>query len=519
MFIRCSLSMSLVTLVYMAMVPFLAKKYAAKWLYIIWWVITIGWLVPVHPHIVLPFAPVRYAPTTDPLPAMSGQGKGLAGFPISTVHEANQAAFAPYPVWRILAVVWLTGALIALFCQVYRHIRFMNLTRRWSEPVTDPEILGAFENMASELNIKTGVRIKFCHSISSPMLTGLIHPVILLPRDILKEEDYPHILKHELIHFKRFDLWHKVIILGVKAVHWFNPLVYFMDRAVSLQCELSCDERVLRGMSFQQRKNYGETLIKVVRNGSKARTAVFTNLYGGKRNLRSRINFIMDIRPKKNGIVILASLLTGLLLMTAVWNSPEAGAANRQASPARAETLELAAENCNVLVQISRGEQLSVDYNAKVMNVVQNAKNSATQISIRPKQGVSTEDIDMVTLNIPSQKFRTITVNGNKAGISLPAVNADLNLTSNEGSMSAILPKGFNKTIKFELKNGAGSLHIDQGASNYKLSMGIKESALTIPDSLPGYKHGASSYTYTSGNGKAQVDVTISGSAFSVADN
>ena len=42
----CSVTMSLLTLLYMMATPFLAKRYSEKWRYYIWLVIMIGLIIP-----------------------------------------------------------------------------------------------------------------------------------------------------------------------------------------------------------------------------------------------------------------------------------------------------------------------------------------------------------------------------------------------------------------------------------------------------------------------------------------
>jgi|GEM_PF-6233693 len=157
--------------------------------------------------------------------------------------------------------------------------------------------------------------------------------------------------------------------------------------------------------------------------------------------MRKRIDSITAIRQKKNGVVILALILTGLFLISVVWNSPEAKAVNRQVSSAKAEALEVTVENCNVRVQLASDQKLSFVSVAEFIEVVRSTEKTTTQITIRPKRGQSvTDDVDMVTLPIPEQKYNTVTVKGDKAGISLPALNADLDLKFIDGSLSAVLP-------------------------------------------------------------------------------
>lgn len=77
------------------------------------------------------------------------------------------------------------------------------------------------------------------------MLVGFFHPAILLPPVKFAGDELSLILKHELIHFKRHDLWYKALILEATALHWFNPVVYLMAKAAAVQCEISCDALVL----------------------------------------------------------------------------------------------------------------------------------------------------------------------------------------------------------------------------------------------------------------------------------
>lgn len=45
-----SVTMSLVTLIYAAILPVLSKRYAAKWCYIDWIIIAVGWVFPLGPQ-------------------------------------------------------------------------------------------------------------------------------------------------------------------------------------------------------------------------------------------------------------------------------------------------------------------------------------------------------------------------------------------------------------------------------------------------------------------------------------
>lgn len=331
--LQCSVSMSPVTLVYAAILPLLSKRYAPKWQYLVWLVIAAGWIFPFRPRIDLSFLPAKMAdipvtpiqPIINLIPSMADTG-GVVNDP------------ATIPLWLVLAAIWILGIVCVVLYHALRHGRFMKMLRRWSEPVTDLESLKILDSLKSEMGIKAQIGLSVCQSITSPMLVGFSRPAILLPPVKIASDELPLILKHELIHFKRHDLWCKALILAATALHWFNPIVYLMAEAAAVQCEISCDALVLLGADFRQRKQYGETIISVVRNGSKLKTALSTNFYGGKRGMKNRISSIMDTKRKKAGVAVLCLALVGIIMTGATLTATANDESNRQ------ETIVIGAE-------------------------------------------------------------------------------------------------------------------------------------------------------------------------------
>jgi hypothetical protein len=146
------------------------------------------------------------------------------------------------------------------------------------------------------------------------MLTGLAKPRILLPDSDFAADELRFILKHELAHYTRKDLWCKCLVLLATAIHWFNPVAYLIAKAIGAECETSCDALVLRGEDFERRKQYGEAIIGIVKNGAKLRTALSTNFYGGKNSMKNRIYSIMDSKQKKTGVAILCLAVAGTII-------------------------------------------------------------------------------------------------------------------------------------------------------------------------------------------------------------
>lgn len=298
--LRCSAFMSVTSLIYMIAMPFLSKRYSRKWLYYIWLVIVIGWAIPFRPHINMNFIPFQIPKIQDSI-----QEKYICVIePIKIIaNRINRDSFIS--LWLVVAIIWIIGMIGLITYNVYRHWHFLKIVDRWSEEITKQDILNVLNSLRIEMKIKSSVRLKICPVIASPMIIGFFSPIILLPSTEIAIDELTFILRHELIHLKRNDLWYKVLVLLVTAIHWFNPVVYIMAKAIAVQCEISCDELLVQETSFQNRKQYSETIIMVARNGTKFQTALSTGFYTGGKVIKARIFHIMDTTKKKTGSTIL----------------------------------------------------------------------------------------------------------------------------------------------------------------------------------------------------------------------
>ena len=155
------------------------------------------------------------------------------------------------------------------------------------------------------------VRLPF---IQSPMLTGLFQPVILLPDDQeYTISELSLIFRHELTHFRRGDLWFRLIWLLAKSIHWFNPAVIRIMRFTDAECELACDEQAMAGQTPEQRASYCDLIVQTAarcRNGSRAGLA--TNFSCSGAALHRRIRSILAARRGRR----IASLVIIMLLLT-----------------------------------------------------------------------------------------------------------------------------------------------------------------------------------------------------------
>ncbi len=297
--LRCSVYMSIISLIYIIAMSLLSKRYSAKWLYCTWLVILIGWAIPFRPHFDMNLIPFK-------MPKIQGdiQEKYIrVTEPIKVIANGiSRNSFIS--IWFVIAIIWVIGMIGIIAYNICKHWYFLKIVNRWSEEITRQGILSVLDNLRIEMKIKPYVKLKTCPVIASPMIIGFFRPIILLPSTEIAIDDLTFILRHELIHVKRNDLWYKMLVLLVTAVHWFNPVVYIIGKAIAVQCEISCDELLVQKTSLEHRMKYSETLIEAARNGTKFQTGLSTGFYTGGKVIKTRIFHIMDTTKKKTGTAI-----------------------------------------------------------------------------------------------------------------------------------------------------------------------------------------------------------------------
>lgn len=292
-----SLQLSAIILLMMALSPLMARRYSAKCRYYLWIIIFAALIIPVREKITLTLPKVF---------------QSILPQSINTTTSGTVAITGTINIWdwhQYAGLLWAIGVFCFLGWHLLQHLRFLAAVRRWSDDIKDSAILKQFILTKSELGIRNHIAIKSCACIKTPMGIGLFHPVVLLPQIDFSQDELPLILKHELVHYKRRDLWYKVLIMIVSALHWFNPIVYFMVRSVLNLCEISCDEEVLRGFDAKGRVQYGEAIIGIVRSGSGYKTVLSTNFYSGIQGMKKRIYTMMDMSRKQFSFALFIAVL------------------------------------------------------------------------------------------------------------------------------------------------------------------------------------------------------------------
>lgn len=284
----------------------LINRLPKKTFLILWWIALIRLLVPFSiksvtsiysllQSIYSDINPVRTAQTTTFLPIHGNMPEIANGLSEAMVQRTESIS--------ILSVIWLAGLLLCFgffavsYIKCYREFRF-------SLPVEN-DILEAWKEKHP---LKRSLSIRQTETIAAPLSYGVIHPVILMPKNTEWKNIYQlrYVLEHEYVHIRRLDMLTKLIMIAAVCIHWFNPLVWVMYILFNRDLELSCDETVVRRFGMDIKSVYATALISM--EEKKSGLTPLCNSFS-KNAIEERIRAIMKIKKTSKFAVMISAVL------------------------------------------------------------------------------------------------------------------------------------------------------------------------------------------------------------------
>jgi beta-lactamase regulating signal transducer with metallopeptidase domain len=127
-------------------------------------------------------------------------------------------------------LAWLIGSAgIALF-HFGAFVQTLRRFKRSQVPASDA-LLNEVAALARDVGLRRSPRVCMAGEIRTPAVTGLLHPMLLLPvniQEILSVRELQFVLRHELTHIKRGDLPLNALLCVLLSLHWFNPVLWFL---------------------------------------------------------------------------------------------------------------------------------------------------------------------------------------------------------------------------------------------------------------------------------------------------
>lgn len=289
-----SLSGSVMVGIYMLLRYATGNKVSARLQYILAKIAVLYYLMP------LPFIKRWYdGMTTQILPVKRAEVLRVSPrWDYYAVRANEKLYYNSYTkIQAVVIAVWLLITLIILVHEIYDYLQTRRILTRCmgkARIATDASI----KRLKQQCGIKRKIVVYQGRPDEGTMTFGFFKPVILCGNQIgSKEAEY--ILRHELIHIRRWDTVWRILLRVVIFLHWWNPVAWFLYFDFERVCEWSCDEETVSGRTKEEVKEYIRLLIYESTKGKddgKSRLRWGVSFGSGAKKLKKRMENVMMMK-------------------------------------------------------------------------------------------------------------------------------------------------------------------------------------------------------------------------------
>lgn len=221
-----------------------------------------------------------------------------------------------------LITVWLVVVCLIMLWQIWDYLRNIRWFVRHAERNMTESHKTVLESLREEYRIKRHILV-FQGENGAPTITfGIFRPIILCGRP-LESREAELLLRHEMVHIKRWDILWKILIQFVIFLHWWNLFTWALFLDFERVSEWACDETAMQGRSEEEVDEYLLLLIEEAHDSEKSKKSKKPRLrfragFGNnaKKKLRERMDNLMS--RKKWNKVVAGVLVTVLALANSI---------------------------------------------------------------------------------------------------------------------------------------------------------------------------------------------------------
>ena len=213
---------------------------------------------PALPHETAPQIPAKKVPRADKHMQLETAGSPTQlRQPVAAASSAARSEIT----WPLLAVFAYLAIMLALLARVFVGMRFGKHLMRAAMPIHEVHALRMLSTTSNAAELRAAPRLAEADIISVPVVIGVRDPAILLPSNwrAWDEDEFAAVLAHEVSHVERRDALTQRMALIHRAIFWFSPLAWWLERHLAALAEQASDDAALAGGA--DRTRYAETLL------------------------------------------------------------------------------------------------------------------------------------------------------------------------------------------------------------------------------------------------------------------
>ncbi|HXA77342.1 MAG TPA: M56 family metallopeptidase [Candidatus Acidoferrales bacterium] len=189
---------------------------------------------------------------SDAAPIISEAGLPIAPVPVPKHREIP---------WVLIVFSAYAVTAAALFVRVLVGIYFSNRLVRFALSVDEPWALRTLAAASRAAGLRDDPYLAESETLAVPVMVGVIKPTILLTPGWQEwdSDEFAAVLAHEVSHVARRDALAQVLALIHRAIFWFSPLAWWLERHLANLAEQASDEAALAG--GMDRTRYAQALL------------------------------------------------------------------------------------------------------------------------------------------------------------------------------------------------------------------------------------------------------------------
>ena len=211
-----------------------------------------------------------------------------------------------------IRIIWLTGMVVMFAVVVVSNLIFT----------------GRLMSSRKLAGKRDRINIYNTNAVDSACLYGVVHPAVYVNDNV---GDNEFIISHELTHYRHRDNWWALVRMLCVCIYWFNPLVWVAAHFHKEDCELFCDEAVVRNCSASERQKYGEVLLNAAarRSGRLSDIYLLSGASSGFRELKKRIERIAGNKKTYKSVAFVMIVTVAAITVFAFGGSNVKGSAEK----------------------------------------------------------------------------------------------------------------------------------------------------------------------------------------------
>ncbi len=274
-------------------------------------------------------------PSDNMIPASQPDSSASANIEITVTPNASVSR--PIQWQTVLVMLWALGIAVSAGLLLLLFGRIQRKNKRGSS-APDP-IISLVDACKRDMGIKANIKVLVQDWLTTPALTASLRPKLLLPKSMLNGMDMRQIeygIRHELMHYRRRDHLAALLLMLLRCVYWFNPVVWLASKQIETDMEAACDASVTASLNRLECFDYAQTMIDL---GSKANAYMLgMGVSNSCRSMEQRVRGIFMCRCTKLPVRLAALVLSCLLIFTCFTTACQPVQAEPANNTAAAET-------------------------------------------------------------------------------------------------------------------------------------------------------------------------------------